>query len=762
MRFFKILFFVILNVTCHISLSQGAGSFPYLWNIPRFNDNFVGRGIILKSIKAYYSQKSNGILCLTGISGIGKSEIAKYYINQHYSNYNIVWWFDAQGDFEAQFYEFSLAWNRETKNLEEIPLKKLALSAIPSYVMNALRTTKFSWFLIFDNATDLASISEYFPLVHYNDKARKNILITSQNHSGWANKIEVPPFSREEATLYLQKILRNYSDAQFLKLVNGLNLHPFYLVQTGDYIHLNNIPVELFLKNFENQTIKTGALILKKNLETVARDQPLSYSLLEFISIFDGEKISHAFLEKFFHKKTKNDNIFECLDTLNRYSLLDHKTIGTPSKKYYTIHDIILKLVQSNMNQETQKQNLTIAIKTMNEVLNMRWVHLAQYAMTHPEEMAHALKLWNKAQEHGLQNVEVFILGKKLLENHVYHTRNHRLYEKIYADLRNLLESIGAHKINRRDFLEFQLASIYIRGTYFSKEKIENMKQEYLNALNYFQEINDTEEILRTYYCLAQFYLFQGMLEKAQDYITQARTLFPLSASPTNQSLYLYVKSWIHLEAGEYDETNKAVEELLTFQKDASNYSLLLHTMSMRCSSLVKQNKYDAALKIGLETILKANAFYQSEINEIHGEVSTILANIYVTKKDFQLAEKAILKSIDVYTQYFGKDELHADQAYAHQIAGFIYEKLKKYPSAIAEYMKAVATYAHLYKDSEDKINDLSELYEKLALLGIKIGKEDLTQKYLALHIKRFGFDHPRTKNIFQMLDDKGLSHLFS
>lgn len=763
MKWLEPLFLFTVNVLWVTPPSQSVpNDFPKTWNIPKVTENFVGRNRILKNMNFYFSSSSNGLLVLTGISGIGKSEIAKYYINQEYSNYDIVWWFNAQGDFEAQFYEFALAWNQDTNALERVPLNKIALSAIPSYLLNKLRTTQLSWFLIYDNVTDLGSISMYFPVTHYNDRTRKHILVTSKNHNGWKNKIDVPPFSKKEARDYLEKLLYNATEREFSELIDRLTLHPFYLVKTGEYIHSNHIPVELFIKSAAAQSIKTGNAVLKQNLETVAKEHPSAYSLLEFISIFDGARIPHEFLDTFFHTKNKNEDIFSSLAELNKYSLLDHKLVGNPSQKYYEIHDIILKLVHSCMKSTTRQQHLLEATKIMNQSLDMRWDKLAFYALSHPEEIARASSLWNKALDLDMQNPEIFKLGKKLLENHIYHTRNHRQYEKIYVNLTAMLDKIGTHAIDKKTLSEFQLDSIYIRSTYRSTKKLKSMGEGFLKALHYFQALNDTEEILRAYYCLAQFYLFQGMLEKAKDYMNAAQVHFKKSASLTNKSLYLYVKSWIHLEAGEFDKTNKALQTLLTLQKKTPNYSMLLYALSMNCSSLFEQKKYDEALERGQKTIRKANEFYQTEINEINAEISAVLANIFLIKKKFAEAKEYILSSIKIYADYFGTDGVHADQAYSHKTAGFIHEKLREYEEAINEYMKAVSIYEMLYKDSTDNINYLSDLYEKIALLGVTIGKERLTQKYLTLHIERFGFNHPRTKKIFKVLDTKGLSHLFS
>lgn len=58
----------------------------------------------------------------------------------------------------------------------------------------------------------------------------------------------------------------------------------------------------------------------------------------------------------------------------------------------------------------------------------------------------------------------------------------------------------------------------------------------------------------------------------------------------------------------------------------------------------------------------------------------------------------------------------------------------------------------------EKKIDDVSDLYKELTILGIEMKNEELAQKYLKAHTEIFGLDHPRTKEIFHYLDGRQLA----
>ena len=54
-------------------------------------------------------------------------------------------------------------------------------------------------------------------------------------------------------------------------------------------------------------------------------------------------------------------------------------------------------------------------------------------------------------------------------------------------------------------------------------------------------------------------------------------------------------------------------------------------------------------------------------------------------------------------------------------------------------------------------IDDVSELYAALALLGIDMKDDGLTHKFLKAHTNVFGHSHPRTQEILLTLDKNGL-----
>ena len=56
------------------------------------------------------------------------------------------------------------------------------------------------------------------------------------------------------------------------------------------------------------------------------------------------------------------------------------------------------------------------------------------------------------------------------------------------------------------------------------------------------------------------------------------------------------------------------------------------------------------------------------------------------------------------------------------------------------------------------KIDDVSELYKLLSILGVDIKDEGLTHTYFKKQLELFGLDHAKTQEIIMYLDKRGLS----
>lgn len=273
------------------------------------NQIFVGRDFILNDIKNSLSSsngKSVEIVVLSGLGGVGKSELAIEYAHEHSNDTESIWWLRAESrhNLEMDYLDlkehFKIHFPKEMKNEERIKRIRLELEK------------QIDWLLIFDNALRIEDINDYLP-----KRKTGRVLVTSRNPN-WQNVtkvIEVDVFYRSESIDYIIKfLLRDVRDKQVAdklavemvgdadKLAAELGDLPLALTQACAYIKSKSCStiseyLELFKKykvdlfkekeskvdNYRN-TIETTWLISIKAVEESCRDGVYLLTLCAFMA----------------------------------------------------------------------------------------------------------------------------------------------------------------------------------------------------------------------------------------------------------------------------------------------------------------------------------------------------------------------------------------------------------------------------------------------------------------------------------------------
>lgn len=73
---------------------------PKIFNLSEPNKFFTGRDQEIINIRGALD-KSN-VIVVEGLSGIGKTQLAKKYAQSHLDTYDLIWWFDSEKNMEPQ------------------------------------------------------------------------------------------------------------------------------------------------------------------------------------------------------------------------------------------------------------------------------------------------------------------------------------------------------------------------------------------------------------------------------------------------------------------------------------------------------------------------------------------------------------------------------------------------------------------------------------------------------------------------------------
>jgi hypothetical protein len=224
--------------------------FP-IFEIPFYrNPNFTGREEILAEIDENLSSGGRSIprQALTGLGGVGKSQIAVEYAYRHAEEYDLIWWVRAES--EATM----LADYQELVNRLKLAVKR---SAEQTVFVNAVRgwlgKKARKWLLIFDNAEEAKQWHEFLP-VSRNGK----ILITSRNPN-WrhlANVCAITSFSIDEGKEAERFLLRRtglQDQAAADRVARLLGGFPLALEQGAAFINQGGTSLNSYATFYQEQ-----------------------------------------------------------------------------------------------------------------------------------------------------------------------------------------------------------------------------------------------------------------------------------------------------------------------------------------------------------------------------------------------------------------------------------------------------------------------------------------------------------------------------
>lgn len=175
---------------------------PIRWNLPFLrNPYFVGRDQMIQRLYQVLTPEDAGVssrICvLSGLGGIGKTQTALEYAYRYANDYEAILWVQADSR-ETLASDFAaLAQTLDGQEREETDQFRM-IAAVKRWL-----SEQGSWLFIFDNAVDLALLSEFLP----RNPAGAVLITTRSQFAGQLKHIKMQGMSREEGITFLLKRL---------------------------------------------------------------------------------------------------------------------------------------------------------------------------------------------------------------------------------------------------------------------------------------------------------------------------------------------------------------------------------------------------------------------------------------------------------------------------------------------------------------------------------------------------------------------------
>ena len=737
-----------------------------IWNVPYpRNPYFTGRETLLKRLHTTITSKQTGPFtyqqALSGLGGVGKTQIALEYAYQQYNTYTAILWVRADSrelllaDFMSIAHLLHLTQSEQQEQIQVVDTIKQWLR------------DHTDWLLIFDNVDDPVTIREFIPRF-----GKGSILITCRMQS-LGNlvpyPVEVDIMDIEEGILFLLRragilplddALNTISEENRTfasTLVQEMGNLPLALDQAGAYIQDTGCSLSHYLNLYKRHTARllqrrgtssdypqSVATTWSLSFQKVEKDNPIAAEMLRLSAFLHPDAIP----EELFTEgrddlgpilNTIADDpitLDDAINTLRRYSLIKRNA----ETKTLTIHRLVQTVLRDTMSPEQPHQWAERTIRVINHVFpevqrvpidTAQWPQCERY-------LPHA------------QACLAFIEHDTLIfpeAAYLFHRVGCYLYIRgHYTEAQPFCQ----HALTLREqLLEFEdpdvaesldlLAAVYHKQGKYSAE--EPLFQRIISSRE--KTLGSTHPDLgKSLHGLGKSYYRQGKYAQAESVLQRALSIFGETLSPENTNT-LSLLGIVYWEQGKYTEAEPLFMQALSILENAlgPTHPDVANSLT-RLGLLYKaQGKYAEALPLHL----RALSILEQTLGSEHRDVAISLDNIgglYFHQGKYAEAESFSQRALSIFEQVLGPEHDHVGTSL--NLLGDVYVYQEKYTEAEQLLQRALTIHKQsLGIEHFRTINDLYSIGNLYTRQKKYAEAEQLLQQALALYEKTLGPDHP-------------------
>jgi len=337
------------------------------WGIPPELPYFVGRPLLHEQIKTHFKDKENTkiltLTALSGLGGIGKTQLANHYIHSS-QIYSFKAWFKADTPETLQQEYWSLA--QGLKLVEE----KDTIGEVIVRLHRWLQENS-GWLLVYDNVKDKRDVYDLLP------KHGGHLLITSRSGNSWlrGEQVEITAMSLKEAQALVEKIC-GQQGAEVDALLDKLGYLPLAIVHAANYMLVRCVNANDYLELYEKQRVdllekeelppedKHQPLLMTWQLiqQVLMKEKPKALRLIEYCALLHHNYIPAYVLELVVgdESKVRGTEAKELWGDIKKY-LLQYSLISiTHDNQFISIHPLLQEFIVAAMKKIENYQSCLI------------------------------------------------------------------------------------------------------------------------------------------------------------------------------------------------------------------------------------------------------------------------------------------------------------------------------------------------------------------------------------------------------------------
>jgi len=697
---------------------------------------------------------TNGIAGIIGITGMGKSEMVRKYVQNNQNDYAIIAFFDVNVDLISQFVSLAKEIN------QQICLKEgCYIIENPKYVKKSLMQYlkhRDKWLLIFDNLH-----------INENDKIKDiinwyhngHIIICSQDDKYLLAKIQAPYFTEEHIKIIINKIVKNLPQEFIQELVIALRGYPPYMIGHSATFLQNNsyITIQDYLKSMKKNDNKVrGHLdIIFDIIDSQAKE------LLFKIALLNNQKVSRTLLEQLFED---NEKLSKNIQEIIRFGLIEQISEDR-NNQIFRMHDAIKNELLEIAGDSLNKKNIDSILFKINSLIPEVVTDRVTFIKNDPYLESNLEILLKSADKYKANIYQIMQLREKLLWYYWIGIRQPFNAKKMIDWQEKHKDKIHLWLCNDKEKASYTAYLTYAGQYYYVANQYYDKALKYLNiATNTLNKFNGHEE-LKTYVYATMAYIQMslGEVESAEKNLYKAEEIRPsVSRTLLGTGLIEYSKSTLFLIKGRYKEAFDTI--LIDINK--SNHhrfdkKFLFPEYIAQAQILNYMTNYTEAYEI------INNNVYQHLKNKNKEEISSILlARTLIELSRSELGLNRITEAFDhaeeainILTKEEARNNRDIDNSRDVYVApalvarGDVLASLGKIEEALDNYKLAKNIYWNIYGTKNiSKMDNVSYLFANGAKVAHKLPNKIDAQiecaYFYKLLIKFFGHNHPRSIEI--------------
>ena len=680
---------------------------------------------------------------LVGVSGIGKTQLARQYVDLNFKKYKLIWFFDANINLNQQFTQLAKAINEQSNQT----MVAEGINEAQDSVLNYLAPQN-NFLIVVDN---LKVNKNENANLFINWKNNGHIIFCSQDTVTLPNIIKIPYLDFSASKKLISNIMPNFSAISTDKLAKELGGYPITIAKSTIFLNSNSyITLEEYTKYLTRNTddMETYVNILNHQLN------PSTIRLLNQLVFFNNQNLSKSLIKKLSNSESFIDDLVD----LNRYQIISLKS-GNKEQPVFEMHDKLKEAVLAGMKGGVLEKTLSNSVEKVNKFIPKGKNTKQELVLKDDTLIDNLEELLNNCEKYKIDELQILELKKNLMSFYLGMgiTRCTDFKEWFFNKKIEFTKKEVPQYIKAVSAEFLILIGIY---DYFINADASSAMEMLHEAETIIENLQGHDDLRYMVYSqLAQAYVYNAEMDDALTYIKKAKEInTKFLGIELDATLLLYIESKYYLSAGDYEKSLWSINQFIDIIKDHPIDYYFAPIYVMKATILNSIGDYNSAYDI-------IKNIYDKEINEItKGNAGGIRLRVIIGlsrsefgKGEFPKANKYANQAVNIYQQDESRKNLDlrvsvdTDLADAYIAYADGLSVLKKEKEALHYYATAEAIYYNKYNTKIKHLDEVSILYFKALKTASSIRDQYSFNKFKKRHVDKFGINHFRSQEILKI-----------